>query len=41
MRDVLIHDYFGVDYDTVWLVVEVEAPALRAAVERILGSGEG
>jgi hypothetical protein len=25
----------------VWLVVEVEAPALRAAVERILGSGEG
>jgi uncharacterized protein with HEPN domain len=26
MRDVLIHDYFGVDYDSVWLVVEVEAP---------------
>ena len=34
MRDVLVHHYFGVDYDSVWLVVE--APRLRVAVARIL-----
>lgn len=41
MRDVLIHDYFGVDYETVWLVVEVEAPNLKAAVDRILAADGG
>ena len=29
MRDVLIHDYFGIDYDIVWDVVENEVPTLR------------
>jgi uncharacterized protein with HEPN domain len=38
MRDILIHDYFGVDYETVWLVVAVEAPTPRAAVDRLLAS---
>lgn len=32
LRDVLIHDYFGVDYDSVWLVVEVEVPRMRDAI---------
>jgi uncharacterized protein with HEPN domain len=34
MRDRLIHDYFGVDYDIVWDVVQNKIPLLR---EDILG----
>jgi uncharacterized protein with HEPN domain len=29
MRDKLIHDYFGVDIDTVWDTVEKDIPALK------------
>ncbi len=29
MRDVLIHDYFGVDYDIVWDVVTDQIPELK------------
>jgi uncharacterized protein with HEPN domain len=35
MRDKLIHDYFGVDYDIVWDVVVNEIPVLRQEVEKI------
>lgn len=36
MRDKLIHDYFGVDYDIVWDVVTNKVPALRLQVQEIL-----
>jgi len=36
MRDRLIHDYFGVDYDIVWDVVTNKIPALRREIEEIL-----
>lgn len=36
MRDRLIHDYFGVDYDLVWDVVRNRVPALRTQVASIL-----
>ena len=36
MRDRLIHDYFGVDYDLVWDVVRNRIPALRAQVAALL-----
>jgi uncharacterized protein with HEPN domain len=36
MRDRLIHDYFGVDYDIVWDVAVNKAPALKAQIEDIL-----
>lgn len=36
MRDRLIHDYFGVDYDLVWDVVENKIPALRKNIVKIL-----
>ena len=29
MRDRLIHDYFGVDYELVWDVVQNRIPELR------------
>lgn len=37
MRDRLIHDYFGVDYDIVWDVVINKVPELRESIESILG----
>jgi uncharacterized protein with HEPN domain len=36
MRDRLIHDYFGVDYEIVWDVVENKIPALRKNIVDIL-----
>ena len=36
MRDKLIHDYFGIDYDIVWDVVINKVPALRLQIEEIL-----
>ena len=36
MRDRLIHDYFGVDYDLVWDVVRNRIPELRAQVGSLL-----
>jgi len=36
MRDRLIHDYFGVDYDLVWDVVRKRIPELRGQVALIL-----
>ena len=36
MRDVLIHDYFGVDFELVWDVVRNRIPELRSQVAAIL-----
>ncbi len=38
MRDKLIHDYFGVDIEKVWLTVQNDIPILRKQVNRILKS---
>ena len=36
MRDKLIHEYFGVDYVTVWDVANAEVPDLKEKIEQIL-----
>ena len=36
MRDRLIHNYFGVDYEIVWDVVVNKIPTLDAEIRRIL-----
>ncbi len=38
MRDRLVHDYFGVDLDIVWDVLQTKIPRLRDEVRRILGA---
>jgi uncharacterized protein with HEPN domain len=38
MRDRLIHDYFGVDYDIVWDAVQNKVPVLQAELEALLVS---
>lgn len=40
MRDRLIHEYFGVDYEIVWDVVVNEAPKFREQIEKILKESE-
>jgi uncharacterized protein with HEPN domain len=41
MRDKLIHDYAGVDYDLVWDVVVNEIPLLKEEIEGILIKEKG
>lgn len=36
LRDVLIHDYFGIDMDIIWDVVENKLPQLKENLLRIL-----
>jgi len=36
MRDKLIHDYFGVDIETVWLTAKEDIPSLKAEVIKVL-----
>lgn len=39
MRDKLIHDYFGIDYDIVWDVVTNKVPQLQQKIKEILDKG--
>jgi len=36
MRDVLIHDYMGVDLMTVWKAAKERLPEIRPAIEKLL-----
>jgi len=36
MRDKLIHDYFGVDYDIVWDVATNKLPELKQKIMQIM-----
>ncbi|MGH7452375.1 MAG: HepT-like ribonuclease domain-containing protein [bacterium] len=36
MRDILIHRYFGVDLEQVWLTVQKDSPVLKAEATKIL-----
>ncbi len=36
MRNVLVHQYFGIDTDIVWSIVERDLPQLHAQAQRVL-----
>lgn len=36
-RDRLIHDYFGIDYDIVWDIIENKLPDLNHSISQIIG----
>lgn len=40
-RNVLVHDYFGIDLEAVWSVVQQDLPSLAAAVERMVAIAVG
>ncbi len=41
MRDKLIHDYFGVDYEVIWLTVSEDIPFLKENLEKIIKTLNG
>jgi uncharacterized protein with HEPN domain len=41
MRDKLVHDYFGIDYDLVWDVVSNKIPTLKKQIVQIISSEAG
>ena len=36
IRDKLIHDYFGVDWNIVWDVISIQIPDLNVKINKIL-----
>ena len=36
LRDILIHQYFGVDLDSIWLVIENRLPLLSESIKSFL-----
>jgi len=36
MRDILIHEYFGINVEKVWIVVSEEIPILKEKITKIL-----
>ncbi|HEY6458874.1 MAG TPA: DUF86 domain-containing protein [Polyangiaceae bacterium] len=40
LRDILAHDYFGIDEDILWDVVANKVPALKPLLERALSAIE-
>ena len=40
MRDILIHEYFGVDFEVVWKIIRDDLPVLINAVKEIKEAGK-
>ena len=40
MRNVLIHEYFGVDTDVLWRTVNQDLPLLKARIQRLISERE-
>ena len=38
LRDILIHNYMGVDLETVWIVVEKDLPLFKEQIKNLLKS---
>lgn len=36
-RNILVHDYLGLDLDTVWNIVVKDIPSLKNTIEELLG----
>jgi uncharacterized protein with HEPN domain len=36
MRNVLVHDYFGIDLDEVWNTIQKDIPSLKSQIEKLL-----
>jgi uncharacterized protein with HEPN domain len=38
-RDVIIHRYFGIDYETIWDIIINKLPTLKIQIEAIMAAG--
>lgn len=36
IRNVIVHEYFGIDYDIIWAVIQKDIPLLRVKLEHVL-----
>jgi uncharacterized protein with HEPN domain len=36
LRNVLVHDYFAVDWDTIWTIIQRDLPVLERAIRALL-----
>ena len=36
LRNVLVHDYLGIDLETVWTAVKIDLPKLKTVVQAVL-----
>ncbi|GAB3993760.1 DUF86 domain-containing protein [Spirosoma daeguense] len=36
IRNVIVHEYFGIDYDIIWTVIQQDIPQLRTKLEYLL-----
>jgi uncharacterized protein with HEPN domain len=36
VRNVLVHEYFGIDYEVIWNTIKIDIPELKTQVEQIL-----
>ncbi len=36
MRNILVHDYFQIDIDIVWAVIEKDLPQLREMIKKVI-----
>jgi uncharacterized protein with HEPN domain len=40
MRNILVHEYFGVDLNEIWKAVEQDLPVLKLQIQSLLGQVE-
>ena len=40
LRNVIVHEYFGIDLEVVWNVIERDLPALKQTIQEILGQAD-
>ena len=40
MRDKLIHEYFGVNYEIIWKTIHKDVPELKIKIEEIMRNEE-
>jgi uncharacterized protein with HEPN domain len=38
LRNIIAHDYFGVDAEEIWQICKTQIPALRVEVEKVLNT---
>ncbi|MBM4347393.1 MAG: DUF86 domain-containing protein, partial [Deltaproteobacteria bacterium] len=37
LRDILIHEYFGVDHEIIWDIIQNKLPLLKEQIRQMLG----
>lgn len=45
VRNIIVHEYFGIDYETIWSAIKKDVPSLRRKLDNVLeeldkGAGE-